>query len=126
MKISEELLIPDDSLSISEGGIKTLTPEQNILYTEVRTVADYYNIDLSLPIKKLEREKLDKILYGSDVPLEFNYLSRTGSTRKKVDYFEGIITNLERRQIETTATWVRDWIQGFMIEMECPKCHGTR
>ena len=126
MKISEELLIPDDNLSIYEGGIKTLTPEQNILYTEVRTVADYYNIDLTLPIKKLEREKLDKILYGSDVPLEFNYLSRTGSTRKKVDYFEGIITNLERRQIETTATWVRDWIQGFMIEMECPKCHGTR
>ena len=126
MKISEELLIPDDNLSINEGGIKTLTPEQNILYTEVRTVAKYYGIDLDMPIKKIERSKLDKILYGSDVPLEFNYLSRTGTTRNKIDYFEGIITNLERRQIETTANWVRDWIQGFMIEMECPKCHGTR
>ena len=69
---------------------------------------------------------MDKILYGSDVPLEFNYLSRSGNERKKIDYFEGIITNLERRQIETTANWVREWIQGFMIEMECPKCHGTR
>ena len=126
MKISEELLIPDNNLSINEGGIKTLTQEQNILYTEVKTVAKYYDINLDLPIKKLDRDKLDKILYGSDVPLEFNYLSRTGTTRNKIDYFEGIITNLERRQIETTATWVRDWIQGFMIEMECPKCHGTR
>ena len=126
MKISEELLIPDDNLSINEGGIKTLTPEQNILYTEVRTVAKHYGIDLDMPIKKIEKSKLDKILYGSDVPLEFNYLSRTGTTRNKIDYFEGIITNLERRQIETTANWVRDWIQGFMIEMECPKCHGTR
>ena len=126
MKVSEELLIPDDNLSINEGGIKTLTMEQNTLYTEVRAVAKYYDIDLNLPIKKLERNKLDKILYGSDVPLEFNYLSRSGNERKKIDFFEGIITNLERRQIETTANWVRDWIQGFMIEMECPKCHGTR
>ncbi len=126
MKISEELLIPDDNLSINDGGIKTLTPEQNTLYTEVRAVSEYYGIDLSLPIKKLDRDKLDKILYGSDVPLEFNYLSRSGNERKKIDYFEGIITNLERRQIETTANWVREWIQGFMIEMECPKCHGTR
>ena len=126
MKISEELLIPDNNLSINEGGIKTLTQEQNILYTEIKTVAKYYDIDLDLPIKKLEKAKLDKILYGSDVPLEFNYLSRTGTTRNKVDYFEGIITNLERRQIETTATWVREWIQGFMVEMTCPKCHGTR
>ena len=126
MKISEDLLIPDKDLSINEGAIKTVTAEQNILYTEIMTVAKYYDIDLDMPIKKMPREKLDIILYGSPDIMNFNYLSRTGSSRTKADYFEGIITNLERRQIETTAGWVRDWIEGFMIEQECPLCHGTR
>ena len=126
MKISEELLIPDDSLSINEGAIKTVTAEQNTLFTEIRTVANYYNIDLDAPVKKIPREKLDIILYGSPDVMTFKYLSRTGSSRTKMDYFEGIITNLERRQIETTAGWVREWIEGFMVEQVCPVCHGTR
>ena len=125
-KISEELLIPDNTLSINEGGIKTVTIDQNIQYTEISTVAKYYDIDLNMPIKKLPREKLDIILYGSPDVMNFNYLSRSGGSRSKNAYFEGIITNLERRYLETTATWIRDWIEGFLIEQECPLCHGTR
>ena len=126
MKISEELLIPDPSLSIIDGAIKTFSTDQNTLYTEIATTARHYGVDLSLPIKDIPRDKLKYILYGSDVPLEFNYQSRSGNTRTKTDYFEGVITNLERRQIETTAGWVREWIEQFMIEQECPLCHGSR
>jgi len=126
MKVSEELLMPDKSKSIRQGGILTLTPEQNTLYTEVATVADYYDIDLNMPIEKLSREKLNKILYGSSEVLDFKYVSKNGNIRTKSDFFEGIINNLERRYIETTAGWIRDWIEGFMIEQECPLCHGTR
>ncbi len=126
MKISEELLIPDDNLSINNGGIKTVTIEQNTLYTEITTVARYYDIDLDMPIKNIPRNKLDIILYGSPDLMNFKYVSRSGSSRSKTAYFEGIITNLERRQIETTATWVREWIEGFMVEQKCPVCHGTR
>ncbi len=126
MKISEELLIPDNKLSINDGGIKTVTVEQNILYTEISTVARYYNIDLDMPIKDIPREKLDIILCGSPDVMHFNYQSRSGGSRTKDAYYEGIITNLERRYIETTATWVREWIEGFMIEQKCPLCHGTR
>lgn len=126
MKISEELLIPDNTLSINDGAIKTLTMDQNTLYTEVSTVAKYYDIDLDAPVKSIPREKLDIILYGSNIPFDFRYVSRNGNVRTKTDYFEGIITGLERRQIETTAGWIREWIEGFMIEQECPLCHGTR
>ena len=126
MKISEELLIPDNNMSINEGGIKTVTIDNNILYTEISTVANYYDIDLDMPIKKIPREKLEIILYGSPDVMNFNYLSRSGGRRTKNAYFEGIITNLERRYIETTASWVRDWIEGFMVEQDCPLCHGTR
>ena len=58
--------------------------------------------------------------------MDFNYVSRNGNTRSKTAFYEGIITQLERRYIETTATWVREWIEGFMIETECPVCHGAR
>ncbi len=125
-KISVELLIPDTNLSINEGAIKTVTIDQNIQYTEISTVAKYYDIDLDMPIKKLPKEKLDIILYGSPDIITFNYLSKSGGTRSKKDYYEGIITNLERRYLETTATWVREWIEGYMIEQVCSMCHGTR
>jgi excinuclease ABC subunit A len=125
-KVSEELIMPNMDKSINNGGIVTLTKDQNILYTEVETVANYYGIDLDMPIKDIPREKLDKILYGSDRVMDFNYVSRNGNTRTKSDFFEGIITQLERRYLETSAGWVREWIEGFMVEMECPSCHGKR
>ena len=126
MKVSEELLIPDRNLSINEGAIKTVTIDQNIQYTEIQTTADYYNIDLNKKVCDLEKDKLDRILYGSDTELDFKYFSKNGNIRTKRDYFEGIIPNLERRYLETTATWIREWIENFMIEQTCPTCHGSR
>ena len=125
-KVSEDLLIPDKKKSINGGAIVSLTIDQNIQYTEVETVADYYDIDLNMPIEKMPREKLDIILYGSPDIMDFRYHSKAGNFRTKSDYYEGIITNLERRYLETSAGWVREWIEGFMIEMECPECHGAR
>ncbi len=126
MKVSEELLIPDDTLSIRDGGIKTVTPDQNIMFTEIETVADYYGVDLDMPIKDIPKDKLDYILYGSDRVMDYKYISKNGNVRTKSDFFEGVITNLERRYIETTAEWIREWIEGFMVETECPICHGAR
>ena len=125
-KVSEELLIPDPKKSINEGAIVSLTIDQNIQYTDVETVAKYYDIDLDMPIEKMPREKLDIILYGSPDIMDFRYHSKAGNFRTKSDFYEGLITNLERRYLETTAGWIREWIEGFMIEMECPVCHGKR
>ena len=58
--------------------------------------------------------------------LEFKYVSKNGNTRNSKDYFEGIITNLERRYIETKSNWIREWIENYMTESICPKCKGAR
>ncbi len=122
-----DLVIPDRNLSINEGGIKPFSiDDDNINRTQLDTVARYYNIDLDKKIKDLEKEKLDIILYGSPDILEFKYTSKNGNTRNAKDYFEGVITNLERRYIETKSTWIREWIEGYMTELECPTCHGSR
>ena len=98
----------------------------NITNTEINTVAKFYGIDLNKPVKDLKKEELDIILYGSHDILEFNYSSKAGNKRTKKDYFEGIITNLERRYIETKSGWIREWIEQYMTELECPTCHGAR
>lgn len=127
LKIDEALIIPNKDLSINEGGIVSLNLEDgNIYSTQINTLSKYYNISLDKPIKDLKKEELDLILYGSKDILEFNYKSKNGNTRTSKDYFEGVITNLERRYIETKSGWIRDWIENFMTELPCPTCHGSR
>ena len=127
-KINVDLVIPDKSKSINEGAIATISMDDgnNIINTQLKTVANYYNIDLDMPVCDLDKKKLDIILYGSDEALEFNYVSKNGNTRKATDYFEGIVTNLERRYIETKSGWIRDWIEGYMMELPCDTCGGAR
>lgn len=127
-KIDIDLVIPNKELSILEGAIKVINidEESSITYTELKAVSEYYNIDLTKKVKDLKKEELDIILYGSPDILTFNYSSKNGNTRKTSNYFEGIITNLERRYVETKSTWIREWIEGYMTEMECEMCHGSR
>ena len=127
-KLDLDLIIPDKNLSINEGGIDAINVDEssNIIYTQLSAVSKKYDIDLDAKIKDIPKEKLDIILYGSPDMLDFNYVSKNGNTRNTRDYFEGIITNLERRYIETKSTWIREWIERYMNEVGCPMCHGTR
>ena len=124
--IDIDLLIPDKSLSILDGAIKPLNLDQNIYMTNVITVAKYYNIDLSIPVKDMKKEDLDIILFGSKELINFEYTSKNGNKRYTTDYYEGFVNNLERRYIETTSAWIREWIEGYMVESVCPKCKGAR
>ena len=128
LKIDEDLIIPNKDLSINEGAIVSLNldDENSIYSTQMNTLAKFYDIDLNIPVKNLDRKKLDIILYGSKDILEFKYTSKNGNTRNSKDYFEGIITNLERRYIETKSNWIREWIENYMTESICPKCKGAR
>ncbi len=128
LKIDEDLIIPNKDLSINEGAIVSLNldDENSIYSTQMNTLAKFYDIDLNIPVKNLDRKKLDIILYGSKDILEFKYTSKNGNTRNSKDYFEGIITNLERRYVETKSNWIREWIENYMTESVCPKCKGAR
>lgn len=128
MSIDERLIIPNKEISINEGAIVAvnLSDTSNIFYTQIETVSKYYDIDMNKPIKNIDRKKLDIILYGSKDILEFNYVSKSGNKRTSKDYYEGVITNLERRYVETKSNWIREWIEQFMLETACPTCKGAR
>ena len=126
LKISENLILPNKDKSLNENALLGFTIDNNTNYTTVKTVCDLYGIDMDMPVKDIPKDKLKILLYGSKEPIEFKYVAKNGNVRYKYDYFEGAIPNLERRYMETTSAWTREWLETFMVEMDCPVCHGTR
>ena len=124
--LSLDLLIPDKNKTILEGGIKGFSIDQNMALTQLETVCDYFNIDLTKKIKDFTKEELNIILYGTNKVLEYEYVSKNGNKRYVKDTYEGIVNNYERRYIETNSKWIRDWLGTFMVDQACPKCHGAR
>ena len=128
LKIDENVLIPDKTKSIMGGAISSFQSGDTLAmyYKKLGTVAKFYNIDLNKPVKDLTKKELNTILYGSKDKIKFEYQSKSGSILRSNDYFEGIITNLERRYMETTSNSIREWIESYMTELECPRCKGAR
>ena len=124
--ISEDLLVPDKDKSINEGAIATLSDDQNIFYNDLKTACNHYNIDMDKPFKNLTKKEKNIVFFGSTEPLNFEYVAKNGNKRYSTGYFEGVITNLERRYVETSSTWIREWLDNYMMELECPLCHGAR
>ena len=126
-KIDPDLIVSDYNLSIYEGAIIPLNSEDsNIFFTQLEATAKKYNIDLNKKLKDLKKSELDIIFYGSKDEIDVKYVAKNGNVRYAKEKYEGIITNLERRYIETKSDWIRNWIEQFMTELECPKCHGAR
>ena len=127
LQIDRELLIPNPELSIKEGCIKTLTDdEEGVDFKKLNCVCKHYKIDLNKSWKKLKPKEQDIILYGSDEIIHFQYQSKSGNKYNTKDYYEGIINNLERRYLETSSTWIREWLEHYMVEHTCDTCHGAR
>ena len=127
LSIDPELVVPDKDKSIYDGAIVTLGDDpDSIYYKRLECMCKHYKIDTNKPFKKLTKKEVDLIFYGSNEPIKFNFASRSGNITNQVDYYEGVINNLQRRYMETTSTWIRDWLENYMIETECETCHGAR
>jgi len=125
--MDQDLVIPDKTKSINEGAIVVLSDDQeNIEFKKLITVCKKYKIDMDKPIKNLKKKDLDIILYGTEEAIKFNITSKSGNITNKTAPYEGIISNLERRYMETSSTWIREWLENYMVELECPTCHGAR
>ena len=130
MKMDEDLIIPDKNKTLYDGvkafGASTMKRGDTMAKMYFESIGRHYGVDISVPIKKLPRDFLNKILYGTGTEaIDFEYTSAAG-TRKYTAPFEGVIPTLERRYNETKSQGMRDFYEMYMSEMECPDCHGAR
>ena len=128
-KVDLDLVIPDDNLSINQGGIKyykNIVNSENLEWKLFQILLDYYHIDEDLPLKDFSQEQMDIILYGSKEPISYSITSRGGITKKAVDYIEGVASMIERRYNETSSASAKEWYGSFMSDFICPSCHGDR
>ena len=127
LTIDKDLVIPNKDLSINEGAIVTLSDDQGgIYYKRLKCVCDHYKIDMDKPFKKLTKKEENIVLYGTTEIIPFNYTTKSGNVYNQKDFYEGIINNLQRRYMETSSTWIREWLERYMIETTCTKCNGSR
>lgn len=130
--IDVSLVIPDDTLTLRQGAIDAWntsdsSKEEGYYFKLIESLAKNNNISLDVPFKDLPEDFKEKLLYGSDEIIEFNFTSKfTDSNRKYNSTFEGVIPNLERRYRETPSNLIREKIEQYMVEQTCPTCKGAR
>ena len=129
MKIDEDLIIPDKDKTLYDGvkafGASTMKKGETMAKMYFEAIGKHYGVDIKKPIKKLPREFIEKILYGTDEPIDFEFQSAYG-TRKFSSPFEGVIPTLERRHSETKSQGMRDFYEMYMSNMHCDECNGAR
>ena len=128
-KVDIDILIPDPSLSIRQGGIryyKNIVDSENVEWQNYNALLKHYSIDPDKPLKDFSKKEMDIILYGSREPITYEINTRGGMNYKKTGFIEGAVTLIERRFEETTSSMSREWYGTFMAELECPTCHGNR
>ena len=130
MRINEDLVIPDKNKTLYDGvkafGASTMKKGDTMAKMYFESIAKHYGVDIKVPIKKLPRDFLDKILYGTGTEeIDFRYTSAAGERKFKAP-FEGVIPTLERRYRETKSQGMREFYEYYMTESPCEACHGAR
>jgi excinuclease ABC subunit A len=128
MEIDPELVVPDPSLSLSEGAILPWASGASNYYDQItQAIAERYEIDLDAPWDELSEDEQDLFLYGTNGDrIYVSYRNRMGRKRSYMTSFEGIVPNLERRYKETDSDWSREKIEEYMSVRPCPECKGSR
>ena len=125
LEVDEELLIPDDSISINEGAI---APWQNSEYFDrlLEGLAQELKFSLDKPWKALPAKAKDAILNGWDYEVHVKYKNRYGRERAYTTGFEGVIPFITRRHSEQEGEWGIAKFEAYMRETPCPACKGAR
>ncbi|HHU79581.1 MAG: excinuclease ABC subunit UvrA [Caldicoprobacterales bacterium] len=130
MEIDPDLVLPNRELSLLEGALTApgwnMSNGDSVANMYMKALAKRYGFRLDTPVKDMEPDHINRILYGTDgEKLKISY-NRGQSSGSFTAAFEGIIPNLERRYRETNSQYSKDEIESLMSTKPCPKCNGAR
>lgn len=119
-------IIPNESLSIYEGGIEPLGKYKNtILFWQIETVLKKHGFDLHTPIRDLSEEAVTDVLYGYPGQIRLSK-EALGVSSNTLYTFEGIIKYIVMQEENTTSKRANKWAEQFLSQVKCDVCHGQR
>ncbi|CAN2237234.1 excinuclease ABC subunit UvrA [Candidatus Planktophila dulcis] len=128
LEVDEDLIIPDDSISINEGAIAPWSGGQSSEYflRLLEALATELKFSMDNPWKKLSVKAKEAIINGFDYEVHVKYKNRYGRVRNYSTGFEGVVPFIHRRHSETDSDYSRDKYEAYMRETPCPACKGAR
>ncbi|MGE0309090.1 MAG: excinuclease ABC subunit UvrA, partial [Acidimicrobiia bacterium] len=127
-EVDPELVVPNTDLSVAEGAIAPWAGAKTQYFSRLlQAVADEHDIDTGAPWRKLSKAHQQLLLYGTKGKnLTVKYKNRYGRQRSFSTSYEGVIPFLQRRHADSESDWSREQLEGYMREVPCPKCGGSR
>jgi excinuclease ABC subunit A len=127
-EVDPELVVPDDELSLAEGAIAPWSGGQSADYfiRLLESLSETIGFRMDTPWRRLPARAQKAVLHGVDDQVHVRYKNRYGRQRSYYAAFEGVIPFLERRQEQTESEYMRERYEGYMREVPCPACQGTR
>ncbi len=126
-RVDADLIVPDPKLTLRKGAIAPWSRSTSPYYLQtLESLAKHYKVRLDTPFEALPAAVREVIFYGSgDEVIRFSYNDglRAYDVKKP---FEGVVTNLERRYLETESDWSREEIARYMTATPCSACNGFR
>ncbi len=127
-EVDPDLVVPDPDLTLAEGAIAPWSMGQTAEYFTrmLSGLGDQLGFDVDTPWKKLPAKARKAILEGCDEQVHVRYKNRYGRTRSYYADFEGVMAFLHRRMEQTDSEQMKERYEGFMRDVPCPECDGTR
>jgi excinuclease ABC subunit A len=127
-EVDPELIVPNPDLSLALGAIGPWAGARTEYFSRVlRAVADAFGFEMTTPWSKLTKAQRKVLMYGAGTKkVHIQYRNRYGTLRSYDTTYEGVVSWLQRRHSEAESDWQRDQVEGYMREVACPECNGTR
>ena len=128
LEVDQDLVIPDDSISINEGAIAPWASRQTSEYflRLLEALAGDVKFSMDAPWKKLSEKAKTAILNGYEYEVHVKYKNRYGRVRNYSTGFEGVVSFIQRKHGETDSDYSREKYESYMRQTPCPVCNGTR
>ena len=127
LEVDEDLIIPDDSLSLNEGAIAPWSGGQSSDYfiRLLEALSKDVSFSLETPWKKISAKAREAIINGYEYEIKMKYKGRYG-TKNYTTGFEGVVPFVHRRHSETESDYSRDKYEAYMRQIPCDACGGAR
>ncbi len=128
MEVDPELIVPDPDRSVGQGAITPWSAAHVADYFGrlLEALADELGFSTATPFAKLPERVRTALLQGHEQQVHVRYKNRYGRERSYWTTFEGVVPYITRRHSEAESDTSRERFEGFMREVDCPACGGTR